>query len=123
MKNAKNQYIRNFVVALSASIGFAIVFLAFGLDNLFSSFLSTLTWLIILIDFIIFLIIVKLIFNWVDVYNIVDGVCIGVVFYCWTPIVIQPWFSDFWYSVSSSVMYFFIGFIVLSIGYFFRKRR
>lgn len=122
MNNEKNQYLRNFMVAVASSIGFAIVFLAFGL-NIFQSFLHFLRWLIILTDFILFLILLKKIFYWINISDLVDGVWAGVVLYCFIPIAKLPWLDNFVDAVKGLTLYILIGVIILYTGYRFRKRK
>ena len=110
------------MVAVASSIGFAIVFLAFGL-NIFQSFLHFLRWLIILTDFILFLILLKKIFYWINISDLVDGVWAGVVLYCFIPIAKLPWLDNFVDAVKGLTLYILIGVIILYTGYRFRKRK
>ncbi|MHA1678021.1 MAG: hypothetical protein ACTSW3_04510 [Promethearchaeota archaeon] len=122
MSIKKNQYLQNFVVACAGGIGLAIVFLAFGL-NVFHSLFDTLLWFGILIGFLIFLGILKFIFPWIKIRDLVDGIWIGIVLYCWSPIVTLPWKENVIDALKGSSVYFLIGLVILIIGYLYRRRK
>jgi len=118
----KNQYLQNFVVACAGGIGFAIVFLARGL-SVFHSLSDTLKWFGILIVFLIFLAVLKSIFSWVKIRDLVDGIWIGIVLYCWSPIVSLPWKENVRDALKGASVLFLIGVIILFIGYLYRRRK
>jgi len=118
----KNQYLQNFVVTCAGSIGFAIVFLAFGL-KVFHSLFDTILWFGILIGFLIFLGILKLMFPWIKISDLVDGIWIGIVLYCWSQIVTLPWKEGVIEALKSASTYFIIGFLILFIGYLCRRMK
>lgn len=122
MKIKKNSFLQNFVINFAGFVGTNLALLAFDLD-IFGSMVDAITGLIIVADLLLVLYLVKLAFSWVDLDNIFDGIWIGVVLYCWAPIVGLIWeskeFSTFFYQSS---MYLVIGLVVLTIGYFFRRR-
>jgi hypothetical protein len=122
MDKKKNSYMRNFTVALATSVGFAMVFLAFGL-NISQSVLQVGAWIIVLIDFIFFLILLKLIFSWIEVGDVVDGVWAGIVLYCWKPIITLPWSNNPLYALKGSILPVIIGLAILFVGYFYRRHK
>ena len=118
----KNSYFRNFLIACYSGIGFLIILLAFGL-NMFQSFLHFLTWFVILTDFILFIISLKLLFRWININDVIDGVWAGIVLYCWSPILTLPWTINFVDALKNSTFYMIIGLAILLFGYKLRKKK
>jgi len=114
-------FIRNFIVALSSVIVTKLVFLAFNL-KIFKFFMHFLTWLVILIDFILIVIALKLIFEWMKLDDVIDGVWVGVVIYCWLPLLTLPWIDNFWSALQNSTFFVIIGLAILLLGVKLRKR-
>src|SRR3989344_8363331 len=117
----KSAFIKTFLTTIVVLIGSFIAFLPLGL-KIFNSFNDFLIWLSVLLVLIVFAILSKLTFKWIKSSEIIYGIWIAAVLYCWSPILFLPWFSDTWNSVSSATLYIIIGFAILLTGYFYRKK-
>ena len=122
MNIKKNPYLQNFIVTCAGAIGFSIVFLAFGLD-IFHSLKAFFSYLAILIGFTLFVLLLKGIFKWVDMDEVVNGVWIGIALYCWSPIFTLSWLTNFWNALAGASIYFVIGLVILIAGYLFRIKK
>ena len=122
MNIKKNQYLQNFAVACAGGIGFAIVFLARGL-RVFHSLFDTLKWFGILIGFLIFLSILKSKFSWIKIRDLVDGIWIGIVLYCWSQMVTLPWKENIIDALKGASALFIIGLVILFVGFLYRRRK
>ena len=122
MNIEKNSYLQNFVVTCAGGIGFYIAFLSFGL-NISQSFSDFLSWLSLSFILILFIIILKIIFRWVDISDLIAGFWTGIVLYCWSPILTLPWLYNFVDSLIGATSYFLIGLIIFFIGYLCTKRK
>ena len=124
MKIERTPFLQNFIVACASSIGFAIIFLAFKL-NISTSFSDSLDFFIILITFILFMLILKTIFTWINIPDILDGLWIGVGLYCWSFIPKLFLFENYGFitALKKSTIYAIIGLVIIISGYLIRRKR
>ncbi|MCK9544627.1 MAG: hypothetical protein M0R03_21610 [Novosphingobium sp.] len=116
----KNNYWHNFMMIIVGIIGSKIAFLAWGL-NIFNSCSELFGFLVILIIFVFFIFLLEIFFKGFKIQEFFDGLWIGVVVYCWKPIASLSWAEDWLLAIQNSSFYFIIGFIVLFLGYLYRK--
>lgn len=122
MSIKKNPYLQNFVVVCAGGIGLVIVFLAFGLD-IFHSLFDTIIWIEIILGFCSFMIILKLIFPWINIKDLMDGIWIGIGLSCWSRIGTLNWQENLIDSLKGASIYFVIGLVILFLGYSCRRQK
>lgn len=120
IKISKSSYFHNFIIVFSGIVGLRIAFWAFGL-NIFNSYSDLLCFLGILILFGLFVFVSEKIFSWIKIHDFFDSLWIGVGLFCWSPIINLPWKENFLLALKGFPIYFLIGFVILLIGYLFRK--
>jgi hypothetical protein len=113
-------YLKNFIIALGSWIALLIAFLAFGINM--QSFQGSLIWFFVLIDFILFLFLMKILFPWFNKNEIIHGVWAGLVLYCWAPILKLSWVNNFINALKISIIYLIIGIAVFFLGYWLMKK-
>ncbi|MFW5990745.1 MAG: hypothetical protein ACOCQX_00810 [Candidatus Nanoarchaeia archaeon] len=115
----RNNYFNNLLVSFGSGVALLIAFQTYSLEFITNAF-HFLIWLIWLCNFIVFILILKMIFPSLKISSIMDGVWAGIVISIWAPIVKQPFFTNLPGALASSVVYLVFGGIVLFLGYVFR---
>ena len=122
----KYPYWQNFIITFTGAIAYAIAFLAIGLHFL-NSFYDVLKWFGILIAYSFFMILITYVCRLLKIKDrindIMDGVWIGLVVYCWTPILPLFFNNTFYVALESSSLYFIFGLAILIRGHFDSKAR
>jgi hypothetical protein len=113
---------RDFILTCGVGIGFAVTFFMFGLD-IFHSLPDFIKGLSVLAGFTLIMILLKLVFRWMDMNDVIDGVQMGIVVRCWAPIFSLHWHDDFWFALKVAGIYFVFGMVILLIGYFLSRQR
>jgi hypothetical protein len=119
MSNINKNYFKNFLVAFGSGIGFAIAFLAFGLKFNKSIFY----FFVILIYFVSFMIIFKLLcdlFNInIKINEVLDGVWGGLSLYCFSQIFTLSWSINFINAIKESIIFIIMSIVIFFFGMIF----
>lgn len=120
LQGSSGKYTRDLMIALFSFLALSITMRAFG-KNICS--LNSDFWLllIILVDYLLFLIAVKIWFTSIEISDIYNGTWAGLVLYCWAPILDMDWLIDPLVSAQKSALFFLIGLIVAVIGFFLSR--
>jgi ABC-type Fe3+-siderophore transport system permease subunit len=118
----KSSYVRKFIVTCGVGIGFAITFFMFGLD-IFHSLPDFIKGLMVLLGFALVMLLLKVIFRWININDMIAGVQMGIVVRCWVPIFKLPWKLNFFDSLTIAAIYFVFGFVILLLGYLISRQR
>lgn len=113
---------RKFIVTCGVGIGFSIAFFMFGLD-IFHSFSDFLEGLAVLVGFALAMTLLKWMFKWIDINDVIAGVQMGIVVRCWVPIFKLPWKLNFVDSLAFAAIYFVFGLIILILGYLISRKK
>jgi len=117
----KSRYFRNMLVTFGSAVGLLIAFQTFGLRFIYS-LSHFVVWFVWLVNFLVFLFILKNIFPFIKIRSVMDGVWGGIVIYILAPIVKLPWETNTTAAISATVVYVIFGLIVVFLGYIFRYR-
>jgi hypothetical protein len=118
----KGSYTQKFIVTCGVGIGFAITFFMFGLD-IFHSFDDFITGVTVLALFSLAMVLLKIVFRWIDTNDLIAGVQMGIVVRCWTPMFKLPWRLNFLDSLGAALIYFVFGLVILLLGYFISRQK
>jgi hypothetical protein len=94
----------------------------FGL-NFFHSLTDFIIGLCVLAGFALIMTLLKLVFHWIDIDDMIAGVQMGVVVRCWVPIFTLPWDISILASLKGAIIYFAFGLLILFLGYFISKQK
>jgi len=122
MSIKKNPYLQTFVVACAGAIGFSIVFLARGL-TVFHSLSDTLKWFGVLFGFLLFLGLLKWIFSWINLRDLVDGIWVGIILFVWSKMATLPWKENIFDALKAASVIFLIGLVLLVVGFLYRRKK